>query len=95
MGAEAAVIEPDVADPPMNDAGILSGGNVWAPMRSAPKQVAAFIGWLASQQAFDRLPCHVRDFELHRPTGLLLHNNPTIADESAGADVLRLETDQV
>ena len=66
-----------------------------APMRPAPKQVTAFIGWLASQQAFDRQPCHLRDFELHRPTGLLLHNNSTIADESAGADVLRLETDQV
>jgi hypothetical protein len=93
MGTEAAVIEPDVADPPMDDACVMSGRNVWAPMRPAPKQVTASIEWLASQQTFDRLSCHLRDFKLHRPTGLLLHNNPTIADESAGADVLRLETD--
>jgi len=95
MGAEAAVIEPNVTDPPMDDACVLAGGNVPATMRPAAKQVTAFIGWLARQQAFDRLPCYLCDFELHRPTGLSLHNNSAISDECARADVLRLETDQI
>ena len=58
MGAEAAVIEPNVTDPPMDDACVLAGGNVPATMRPAAKQVTAFIEWLARQQAFDRLPCY-------------------------------------
>jgi hypothetical protein len=95
MGAKAAVVEPDVADPSVDDAGILTRRNVRLPMRPATKKVTVPIRWLASQQAFDRLPCHLRDFELHRPTGLLLHNDPTIANKSARADVLCSETDQI
>jgi hypothetical protein len=64
-------------------------------MRPASEQVTAFIRWLPSQQAFDRLPCHFRDFELHWATGFLLHDDPTIANESARTDVRYLEPDEV
>ena len=85
----------ELGDLSLDYACVLSGRNVLALTRPTPKQVTAFIGWPASQQAFDRLPRHLRDFELHRPTGLVLHDDPAIANKSARADVLRLETDQI
>ena len=95
MRSEAAIVEPDVPNPPVDDAGILPRRNVRAPVCPTSEQVAYVIGSLGSQQAFDRLPRHFRDFELDGATGLELGNDPTIADESARADILCLETDQV
>jgi len=40
VSAEPAVVQPDVADPPVDDASVLSCGDVSAPASTAPEQVA-------------------------------------------------------
>lgn len=40
VSAKPPVVEPDVADPPVDDASILPGGDVSARANTAPEQVA-------------------------------------------------------
>ena len=40
VSAKPPVVEPDVSDPPVDDASVLPGGDVSAPTSTAPEQVA-------------------------------------------------------
>lgn len=87
MRSETPIVEPEVADPPVDDASVLPGRNVRASVRSTAEQVARVIRCSYSQKLLDRLPRHLSDLELDWATGLELGNDPTVADERARADL--------
>jgi hypothetical protein len=93
--SESAVIKPDFANPLVDDARILTRGDVRTLMRSALEEVLTVAQGLVCEQPLNRLPSHLRDFELYRTFGLQLSDDRTIANDGPGTDVLDLEANQV
>src|SRR5213593_147553 len=95
MGAVSHWIKPNRSRPGMNDPGILPSRKVRRRQHTARKEELLRLQASGRDPPTDRLPRLFGDLELHRPQGLLLHDNRAWGDMTALEHIANVKPHQV
>src|SRR6266700_1951695 len=95
MGAVGRLIKPNRSRPGMNDPGILPSRKVRRRRHTARKEELLWLQAGGRDPGTDRVPRLFGDLELHRPLGLLLHDNRAWGDMTAREHIANLKPHQI
>ena len=95
MSAVGRLIKPNRARPGMNDPGILPSRKVRRRRHAARKEKLLRLQVGGRDPGSDRVPRLFGDLELHRPLGLLLHDNRAWGDMTALDHIANAKPDQI
>src|SRR6266496_948333 len=95
MSAVRRLIKPNRSRPGMNDPGILPSRKVRRRRHTARKEELLRLQAGGRDPSTDRVPRLFGDLELHRPLGLLLHDNRAWGDMTALEHIADVKPHQV
>lgn len=72
-------VQSKLIDPVPKDAGVLPGAQMWGGAKAAGKQEVLGPQLSLLDPSLKRLPSCLREFELHRALGLVLHDDGSVA----------------